>query len=111
MAQGCPSCGNRSDFTAGGVQRCAECNGQWVPEGNIVAMMRETTANPELGPVPFNTFERETSSIHSCPECGRAMTTGRLEEIVVQRCPKSHGYWFDGFELEGALFRAGRRAG
>src|SRR5262245_53336612 len=109
---GCPACGAALGTDAGGGagRRCDACAGVWVPEAQVVEMMRTMTNNAELGPLPFRTSDpARGASVRSCPECGRAMMHGTLEQIAVERCPKSHGYWFDAFELEAALFRAGLR--
>jgi Zn-finger nucleic acid-binding protein len=107
---GCPACGAAlaTDAGPGAVRRCDGCAGVWVPEALVVEMMRKMTNNEELGLLPFEA-RVDATSVRSCPECGRLMMTGLLEQITVERCPKSHGYWFDAFELEAALFRAGRR--
>jgi Zn-finger nucleic acid-binding protein len=40
-----------------------------------------------------------------CPKCGAAMSTNRIEEIEVDKCPSCEGIFFDRGELETLLLR------
>ncbi len=80
----------------------------WVAESQVNELMREVTNNAELGAVPFVT-RADDFSARGCPECGRGLMSGMLDAMTVERCPKSHGYWFDASVLEAAMFRAGKR--
>jgi Zn-finger nucleic acid-binding protein len=101
---GCPGCGHvLGAVIADGTRQCDRCMGLWVSQEAIVATLRELTGDGEVGLVAFVT-NFEHGWVRSCPACGRAMQAGLLEQLAVDRCPKSHGYWFDVFALETCRF-------
>jgi len=105
----CPACGvTLGEPTEAGNRPCRACGGLWVPESGIVEMIAEL--GDDDAAVTF-VSKQDASTVRCCPECHRALGAGALGAIATERCPKSHGYWFDAFELEAALFRARRSAG
>jgi Zn-finger nucleic acid-binding protein len=105
----CPKCDERlflvylrdTEFDA-----CPKCHGVWLDAGEIEAIMRETGATPD--DAVLRSFDHPGKPPHGvkqlCPRCDTL-----LEEVspdcpgggtlVLDRCPKKHGVWFDAGEL------------
>ena len=92
------------------IDRCDQCNGTWVDDGEIVKivetkeekfdekLVRETLA---LGFTGVPTEELQT--LVRCPKCQAGMVPinyGYSSGVILDRCPEGHGLWFDGGELE-----------
>jgi Zn-finger nucleic acid-binding protein len=86
-------------FKAIEVDYCERCCGIWLDAGEL----------EQLAGGLLPDFQRQTGTVpggktHLCPRCDAL-----LEEILVQdsltldRCPRSHGLWFDADELQRLL--------
>ena len=109
------------NFKAIEVDYCERCRGVWLDAGELEQLMTTTGANPND---PLLQFQKQPGVVprgatHLCPRCDR-----RLHEITVasphgglpltlDRCPHSHGLWFDADELQRllAMFPPGSGAG
>ena len=90
------------------IDWCPECRGAWLDSGELElvsgaagqvcaeleeALMGADGARPAGGHRP-------------CPVCSRAMLeveTHTQPAVVVDRCPKQHGIWFDHGELKSVI--------
>ena len=86
---------------AGRTFRCATCDGAWVREDVLVAML-EQSAN-ELVELPWRANTED--HVRACPECDTAMQTVALGDVALDRCDQ-HGVWFDAKELAALLGQA-----
>jgi Zn-finger nucleic acid-binding protein len=87
------------------VEFCRECRGVWLDAGEV----EQICADPE-GHAPKRLTEaldtaQETKAPdrRRCPSCHRRLRSVRLPgdpDVVIDRCPKGHGFWFDRGELE-----------
>jgi Zn-finger nucleic acid-binding protein len=81
------------------VDSCPECRGLWLDEGEISALVKNSDewALKLNGPL----LDKKISG-RSCSRCQCAFAEGGLyfPDVVVERCPKCRGLWFDAEELE-----------
>lgn len=85
---------------------CIQCKGFWFDEGELEllpqALNIETTF-PDLYKRPaLKTQEK----MRGCPRCNKRMDKFSLTdeaEVILDRCPRGEGIWFDANEL-GAVF-------
>jgi Zn-finger nucleic acid-binding protein len=96
-AMQCPKCKRDLD-EAGRTFRCESCDGAWVREEVLVAML-EQSAN-ELVSLAWKPNTED--HVRACPECETAMQTVALGDVALDRCDK-HGVWFDARELAALL--------
>ena len=91
------------------VDVCHRCRGLWLDAGELRSLMRCTGATPDDPLLRFlqQDGRAPTGRQYLCPRCDR-----QLNEIAVQhegktlmldRCPRDHGLWFDAGELEQLL--------
>jgi Zn-finger nucleic acid-binding protein len=93
----CPKC--KIDLVeAGRTARCNACEGAWVREDVLVAML-EQSANV-LVELPWR--DNVEDHVRVCPECGDGMKTVALGDVALDRCAM-HGIWFDAEELAALL--------
>jgi Zn-finger nucleic acid-binding protein len=93
----CPIC--RSALAvAGHTERCGTCNGAWIHEDALVAMLEASTA--ALVSLPWK--PRVAKPERPCAVCGRMMEPVSLGTVALDRC-EAHGVWFDRNELADLL--------
>jgi Zn-finger nucleic acid-binding protein len=98
----CPKC-NVELVEAGRTSRCETCDGAWVREEVLVAML-EQSANT-LVELPWR--DNVEDHVRKCPECAAAMKTVALGDVALDRCA-AHGIWFDAKELAALLGQSKR---
>lgn len=104
----CPIC-QAPLVEAGRTNRCATCDGAWVREDVLVAMLEQSASTLVTLPWRANAEDH----VRPCPECAVAMQTVALGTVALDRCA-AHGIWFDAEELAALLgqakkFRASER--
>ena len=98
----CPKCKQELD-EAGRTFRCTTCDGAWVREEVLVAMLEQSAST--LVALPWRANEED--HVRACPECAAAMQTVALGDVALDRCAQ-HGVWFDAAELAALLGQAKR---
>lgn len=89
---------------AGQTHRCETCDGAWIHEDVLLAMLEQRTSKVWGGLV----WEpRPADKARPCAACGKAMQMVNLGNVELDRCA-DHGVWFDADEL-AALLRQSRR--
>jgi Zn-finger nucleic acid-binding protein len=88
------------------VDHCTECKGIWLDAGELEALLGDSAKAAEL----INSFEVDencTETKRKCPICYKKMqkiTTGLADPpLLLDKCPKGDGLWFDKNELKQAL--------
>ncbi|MEI8346186.1 MAG: zf-TFIIB domain-containing protein [Pseudomonadota bacterium] len=112
----CPRCPNSSlkPMTYEGVEIdfCPTCQGHWLDQGELSEIV-ETKEQKFSAQEIADTFARngtgipphEQNKILKCPKCATGMTKTNYSYssgIIIDRCPKNHGVWMDGQELNKA---------
>lgn len=110
----CPRCPNvdlvKENYEGVEIDRCPNCSGAWLDYGEVskIVESRQVVFSKEFkAEAMAETFkgvpqEAQESRI-PCPECMRMMTTynyGSDSGVILDKCKKDHGFWFDNEELE-----------
>ena len=103
----CPRC-RVALVDAGSVRTCTACRGQWVLEPILAEMVLQMLPPGELSRLELATLERGGEGL-ACPTCGERMRETTIHSLLLDRCPRQLGVWFDGEELEVALHRVASR--
>ena len=108
----CPVCENAMitiELQQVEIDFCCECNGIWLDAGELEMLLQ----NPEMSEKLLASFTAETKSTEKarkCPICRKKMqkvlvgTSGA--KILLDKCKKNHGLWFDKGELQDILSKA-----
>ncbi|MGN0004411.1 MAG: zf-TFIIB domain-containing protein [Candidatus Gastranaerophilaceae bacterium] len=74
---------------------CPKCNGFWfdADEWRLLGVKKE-----EFNPFAYEAV-RVNEKSRKCPICNKTMEKIFVGDILLDRCPKLHGIWFDKGEL------------
>lgn len=102
----CPACNEplvTCEYEQVEVDWCASCGGVWLDAGEFALL--EAARGVAVPPV----IPLHQVSPRRCPVCERKMALARRAVsgtdswVTVDVCPKGHGEWYDGGELESLL--------
>jgi Zn-finger nucleic acid-binding protein len=92
------------------IDQCPQCHGLWLDDGeiaHIVEIEQEKFDHELVVKAVEAAFtgvpSHEIESKESCPKCQAqlmAINFAYDSGVIVDRCPKGHGIWFDGSELD-----------
>jgi len=87
------------------VDFCYQCRGLWLDAGELESLMDQTgatAADPLLASLANAPAEQRTRCL--CPRCDQRLEEFRVgAELLLDRCPRGHGLWFDTQELRRLL--------
>ncbi|MBN2490742.1 MAG: zf-TFIIB domain-containing protein [Planctomycetes bacterium] len=95
------------------LDHCLECHGVWF-DGEELALLFTSLGAQDAGRrlaeimAPRGKKPRERAL--ACPRCGRKMdqvAVGSGAEVLLDRCRRGDGIWFDGGELHAVAARLG----
>ncbi len=95
----CPVCDAPLE-EAGSTFRCLLCEGAWVTEETLVAILEQRAST--LVELPW---EPRQDKARPCADCKGEMQTVNLGSVQLDRCP-THGVWFDADEMVTLLKQA-----
>jgi len=108
----CPICRSAMitlELTDVEIDYCTNCGGIWLDSGELELLLDDAEQARRL----LNSFQQSVSAVEpsrKCPICDRKMAeviVGRSEPpLVIDKCPRSDGLWFDKGELENILAHA-----
>ena len=84
------------------IDYCPECSGIWLDTGEMELLLED----PEKKNLLLVAFRIETHSTEKrlrCPICRRKMQkalAGLDSDILIDKCQRDHGLWFDRGELQ-----------
>jgi Zn-finger nucleic acid-binding protein len=88
------------------VDYCTDCNGIWLDSGELEMLFADAEQAKQL----IDSFQSAAGSNEKkrrCPICLKKMEKiligDETEPVVIDRCRKSHGLWFDRGELPKTL--------
>jgi len=88
------------------IDYCCDCCGIWLDAGELELLFEDSNQAGQLIK-SFATSTGLNENIRRCPICRAKMDKvdagGGNEPIVIDRCAKSHGLWFDRGELSRIL--------
>ena len=102
----CPVCGCETavlELHGIEIDYCFSCGGIWLDAGELESLMGNSEKSAEI----IKSFQDVTSTNKEkkrpCPVCGKAMKKVEVplseNSIILDKCPKEHGIWFDKDEL------------
>lgn len=97
----CPVCDAQLQ-EAGTTFRCLLCEGAWVKEDALVAILEQRAST--LVELPWQARQDKP---RPCAECKTEMQTVNLGSVALDRCAQ-HGVWFDMNEMTQLLKQAKR---
>ena len=85
------------------IDHCLKCKGIWLDTGELELLLGNSAQTEEF----LQNFQENKHSPEKavkCPICGKKMEkVDAAENIVIDRCRKGHGIWFDQGELEEVI--------
>ncbi len=84
---------------------CVKCSGVWFDSGELELLMETIKAAGNALPpshLPEASKPESSEKKRKCPICGRKMDkmlVGKEPQVLIDRCPRGEGLWFDGGEL------------
>ncbi len=108
----CPTCRNTMitlELADVEIDHCTSCGGTWLDTGELEILMEDPAQARRL----LRSFRQSSSTAEmprKCPICDRKMAKvaiGRSDPLLmVDKCPRDDGLWFDRGELQQILTRA-----
>ena len=90
------------------IDRCPECAGTWLDSGEFETML--DLAGIGAGEMS-RALARAAGRRHGrrrCPRCHarlREVAVGGVPAVIIDRCRRGHGFWFDRGEMEAVVER------
>jgi Zn-finger nucleic acid-binding protein len=108
----CPTCRNAMitlELADVEIDHCTNCGGIWLDSGELELLLDDPAQAAGL----LDSFRESASATEQpreCPICDKKMTkvtvAGSDRALLIDKCPRSDGLWFDKGELEDILARA-----
>jgi hypothetical protein len=105
----CPACKNPMiilELDRVETDYCTNCGGIWLDVGELELLFEDSQQGRKL----IHSFEQVKSpkeQLRLCPICLKKMhkvlTSSGDEPVIIDRCSKGHGLWFDRGELVQTL--------
>lgn len=83
------------------IDYCYSCGGIWLDEGELELLLENAEVKDKLL-ASFSLVKGVKEKRIHCPICLKKMekvSLGDEKNIILDRCPKRHGLWFDKGEL------------
>lgn len=83
------------------IDYCCECSGIWLDEGELELLLENGQAKDELLQ-SLRIANNGSEKTRRCPRCTKKMEkvyAGSENNILLDKCKKNHGLWFDAGEL------------
>ena len=103
----CPACREEMivlEYKKIELDICAQCDGVWFDAEELGLLLETLHLNvDELGRAPA---KKTTEVARKCPDCRKKMkkiVIGPGDGVMIDRCTKGHGLWFDGGELDAIV--------
>ena len=108
----CPTCRNAMitlELADVEIDHCTSCGGIWLDSGELDVLLDDPAQAKRL----LSSFQQSGSATEQprkCPICDKKMAkvvVGRSDPpLMVDKCPRNDGLWFDTGELQEILNRA-----
>ena len=102
----CPVCKNAMitlELAEVEIDHCIDCGGIWLDAGELELLL-DNPAEAEKMLNSFKTLPDCPEQKRPCPICYKKMLKIRVgtspPELLIDKCSKGHGLWFDKGELE-----------
>ena len=87
------------------IDHCLSCKGVWL-DGGELELMLETAANKNELIATLDAAVQGKEKKIRCPTCRKKMektSFGVENKIILDKCPRNDGIWFDAGELNRAM--------
>ncbi len=87
------------------IDHCTNCDGIWLDGGELELLLEDAGAKEKLL-ASFKVDNNSKEQPLKCPICGKKMDKilcGEDESVLIDKCRKHHGVWFDRGELEALI--------
>lgn len=107
----CPVCKDPMvvlELEAVEIDHCISCSGIWLDAGELELLLDSTAKKDEILS-SFRIFKQTKEKKRVCPICLKKMekvSCVRDEEVLIDRCEKGDGIWFDKGELREIIRKA-----
>ncbi len=84
------------------IDYCQECGGIWLDEGELELLLGDSTEKDRLM-LSFSADLKNAEKKRRCPVCSKKMNkvlVGKNNRVLLDKCRKNHGFWFDAGELQ-----------
>jgi Zn-finger nucleic acid-binding protein len=104
----CPNCGHPLiilELNQVEVDYCTNCFGIWLDEGELEVLLEDSQEKNNL----FKSFiidRKSKEKTFKCPICRKKMdkvVCGKENKVILDKCKKGHGLWFNKGELEAVV--------
>ncbi len=91
------------------TDHCLVCGGIWLDAGELELLLESSEERDAL----LNSFQVEkptTEARRKCPICRKKMkkiSCGRDKKVLIDKCRRNDGLWFDRGELRGVIEAGG----
>jgi len=92
------------------IDYCTNCKGIWLDSGELELLLESQQERKTL----FESFKEDLSNkerSYACPICGKRMSkvfAGEQNQVLIDKCRKDHGLWFDKGELKSVIENASK---
>ena len=86
------------------IDFCISCKGIWLDSGELELLLEENN-NPGSSNL-FNPAQNISEKKKKCPICYKKMEKfeiGQKKKILIDKCKRDHGIWFDENELHDVI--------
>jgi len=83
------------------IDHCTLCGGIWLDSGELALLLGDRASGERLVS-SFTPAQGEGRKLR-CPVCGKRMQPVLADGVVIDRCPRGHGLWFDRDELASII--------
>ncbi len=87
------------------IDYCTGCNGIWLDSGELELLLEDAEERAKLL-TTLSTDLVHKEKPYQCPICNKKMEKvyiGENKNVLIDRCIKGHGLWFDKGELKAVL--------
>ena len=84
------------------IDYCTGCEGVWLDAGELELLLETEDERSRLINL-FKEAKPEKEKSFDCPICGKRMLkfeVGEQAKVVIDKCKKNHGLWFEKGELK-----------
>lgn len=99
----CPACREEMivlEYNKIELDVCVQCKGVWFDAEELELLLE--TLHLGVAELEFTTAKKTAEKARRCPRCRKRMDKvmiGPGEGVMIDRCTRGHGLWFDGGEL------------
>jgi Zn-finger nucleic acid-binding protein len=108
----CPACKNAVitlDLSDVEIDHCFSCGGIWLDAGELELLLQSSQAAAQL----ISSFHKDQNcreKLRPCPICrgkmDKIIVGNSAKPLLIDRCSKGHGLWFDKDELQNIFDKA-----